>query len=64
MCLLLEVFGKFGGATVFVPGGLVLSVTGGELSPCLSDIRLVAVRASEFVYSGVRVFVVGIVFFG
>ena len=27
MCLLREVFGKVGGATVFVPGGLVLSVS-------------------------------------
>ena len=42
----------------------MFSVVGGELSSCLCDIRLVTVWASEFVYSGVGVFVMGIVFVG
>ena len=52
-------FGKVGGAIVIVAGILVLFVSVGKLSTCLSDIRLVAVRASEFTHSGVLVFVVG-----
>ena len=35
----------------------MFSVTGGKLSSCLSDIRLVTIGASEFVYSGLGVFV-------
>ena len=42
----------------------MFSVAGRQLSSCLSDIRLVTVGASEFVYSGVGVFVMGIVFVG
>ena len=39
-------FGEIGCVAVFVPGGLLYFVAGGELSACLSDIRLVAVGAS------------------
>jgi len=41
-----QVFRKIEGVAVFVPGCLVFFVAGGELSSCLSDIRLVAVGAS------------------
>ena len=51
VCFLREVFGKVGGAIVIVPGIFVLSVSFGKLSTCLSNIRLLAVRASEFIHS-------------
>jgi len=49
--LLYQVFSKIGGIAVVAPCCLVFVVASGELSSCLSDIRLVAVGASKLVYT-------------
>jgi len=45
-----EVLCETGGGTEVVPCCHVFFIAGGELSSCLSDVRFVAVRASQFVY--------------
>ena len=55
----------FGKTVVFViiaKGILVFFVPCGELSSCLSHIRLIAIRAGEFVCARLRVWVRGVVF--
>jgi hypothetical protein len=45
-----EVFSKAGIVTVVEEGRLVFFVSYGELSACLANIRLVAIRANQLVY--------------
>ena len=46
-----QVLCKTGGTAVVAKRCLMFFVPCGELSSCLSDIRLVAIRASQFVYT-------------
>jgi hypothetical protein len=53
-----------GGSTEVAPCCHVFFIAGGELSSCLSDVRFVAVGASQFVYPRSGVSVMSSVFVG
>ena len=63
MGFFIEVFGKAGSVIVVAKVGHVFFIAGGELSPSLSDICLVAFGAVKFVYPRAGVCVMVLVFF-